>query len=139
MKLIKQAFPYIFVIIAFISCTNKNDSSKLSETEVKQKAETNQKGTVMFIVRGKTELSEAEMERKMKERAPQFQKLSGLIQKYYIKTKNPGEFGGVYIWDTMESFNEYKESDLVKTIAAAYQLTETPSTELIDIIYELRD
>lgn len=104
-----------------------------------KQSETSKKGTIMFIVRGKTELSEAELERIMKERAPQFQALSGLIQKYYIKTKNPGEFGGVYIWDSIASFQAYKESDLVKSIAEAYQLTEKPSTELIDIMFELRE
>ena len=104
-----------------------------------KQAETNQQGTIMLIVRGKTELTEQEIERRMKERAPQFKALSGLIQKYYIKTNNPGEFGGVYIWDSMESFKEYKKSDLVKTIAAAYELTEAPTTELIDIMFELRD
>ena len=104
-----------------------------------KETKTSQRGTIMLIVRGKTVLKEEEMERRMKERTPLFKALPGLIQKYYIKTRNPGEFGGVYIWDSMESFKKYKESDLVKTIAASYELTEAPSTELIDIMFELRD
>ena len=143
MKLIKHTLPYIIVLISFIGCTSKNDnktnSDKLSEKEVKQQVKTSQKGTIMLIVRIKTKLTEEELIRRAKERAPEFRALPGLIQKYYIKTKNPGEFGGVYIWDSMESFKKYKESDLVKSIAAAYEATEPPSTELIDLMFELRD
>ena len=143
MKLIKHTLFYIIVLISFIGCMNKNDNKtdtdNLVEKEVKQQVKTSQPGTIMFIVRLKTKLTEEELVRRAKERAPQFRALPGLIQKYYIKTKNPGEFGGVYIWDSMESFNKYKESDLVKSIAAAYELTEPPSTELIDLMFELRD
>jgi heme-degrading monooxygenase HmoA len=143
MKLIKHTLPYIIVLIFFIGCTSKNDnktdSDKLAEKEVKQQVKTSQQGTIMFIVRIKTKLTEEELVRRAKERAPEFRALPGLIQKYYIKTKNPGEFGGVYIWDSMESFKKYKESDLVKSIAAAYEATEAPSTELIDLMFELRD
>ena len=143
MKLIKHTLPYIIVLISFIGCTGKNDnktdSDSLAEKEVKQQVKTGQQGTIMFIVRIKTKLTEEELVRRAKERAPEFRALPGLIQKYYIKTKNPGEFGGVYIWDSMESFKKYKESDLVKSIAAAYEATEAPSTELIDLMFELRD
>ncbi|WP_430817912.1 YdhR family protein [Carboxylicivirga sp. RSCT41] len=143
MKLINCSLSYIVLILTLISCTgkidNKTKSDQLAKNKVTQQTETKQKGAIMLIVRGKTKLTEEEIELRMKERAPRFRELSGLIQKYYIKTKNPGEFGGVYIWDSMESFTKYKESDLVKTIAAAYELTETPSTELIDIMFELRE
>ena len=143
MKLIKYTLLYSIVLISFIGCTNKNDnktgSDKLVEKEVKQQVKTSQQGTVMFIVRLKTKLTEEELIRRAKERAPDFRALPGLIQKYYIKTKNPGEYGGVYIWDSMESFQTYKESDLVKTIAASYEVTEAPTTELIDLMFELRD
>lgn len=143
MKLIKQAFPLFILLITSIGCTSKIDnntgSDKLAGKEVKEELKTSQQGTIMFIVRLKTKLTEEELVRRAKERAPEFRALPGLIQKYYIKTKNPGEYGGVYIWDSMESFKKYKESDLVKSIAAAYEVTEAPSTELIDLMFELRD
>ncbi|TXG35645.1 YdhR family protein [Seonamhaeicola maritimus] len=143
MNLIKHTILYIIVPISLIGCMSKNnnkpDSYKLAEKEVKQQVKKSHQGTIMFIVRLKTKLTEEELVRRAKERVPQFRALPGLIQKYYIKTKNPGEFGGVYIWDSMESFKKYKESDLVKSIAAAYEVTEPPSTELIDLMFELRD
>lgn len=143
MKLIKHTLLYIIVLISVIGCMNKGDNKtdtdKLAEKEVKQQVKISQQGTIMFIVRLKTKLTEEELVLRAKERAPQFRALPGLIQKYYIKTKNSGEFGGVYIWDSMESFKKYKESDLVKSIAAAYEVTEPPTTELIDLMFELRD
>jgi heme-degrading monooxygenase HmoA len=143
MNLIRQVLPLLLILITFIGCTSKDDSKtdsdKLAGKEVKQQVKSNQQGTIMFIVRLKTKLTEEELIRRAKERAPEFRALPGLIQKYYIKTKNPGEYGGVYIWDSMESFKMYKESDLVKSIAAAYEVTEAPSTELIDLMFELRD
>lgn len=143
MKLIKHTLPYIIALIFFIGCTSRNenntDSDKLPEKEVNQQIKNFKKGTIMFIVKIKTNLTEEELIRRAKERAPEFRALSGLIQKYYIKTKNPGEYGGVYIWDSMESFKKYKESDLVKSIGATYEATEVPSTELIDLMFELRD
>ncbi|MGA9239761.1 YdhR family protein [Robiginitalea sp.] len=97
------------------------------------------KGTILLLVRGKTALSADEIEYRMKERSPQFEAIPGLIQKYYIKTKNPGEYGGVYIWDSMKSVKAFKETNLAATIAEAYELIEEPSTEIIDIMFELRD
>jgi heme-degrading monooxygenase HmoA len=96
-------------------------------------------GTIIQIVRAKTELSEEEFFRIAKEREPQFKAIPGLIQKYYIKTKTPGEYGGVYIWDSIESLHKFKESDLAATIGEAYKTIEPPSVEIVDILFELRE
>ena len=96
-------------------------------------------GRIMLIIKAKTELPEEEFLRIAKERKPQFAAIPGLIQKYYIKTQNPGEYGGVYIWDSMESLRKYRESELASTIAKAYQTVGVPSMEIINIKFELRD
>ena len=96
-------------------------------------------GTIMLIVKAKTELPDEEFLKIAKDREPQFAAIPGLIQKYYIKTKTPGEFGGVYIWDSVESLQKYKESELAATIAKAYKTIGPPSTEIIDIMFELRE
>ena len=43
------------------------------------------KGTIMQIVKIKTELSEEEFFKIAKEREPQFKAITGIIQKYYTK------------------------------------------------------
>lgn len=98
-----------------------------------------QQGTVMQIVRLKTKLSEEEMLKIAHEREPQFKAIPGLVQKYYIKLDTPGEFGGVYIWDSPESLQKFRQSELAATIAKAYQGVEPPSIEVAGILFQLRD
>jgi heme-degrading monooxygenase HmoA len=97
------------------------------------------KGTIIQIVRIKTELSEEELLKKAKERETHFRAIPGLIQKYYIKLGSPGEYGGVYIWDSSESLNAFKESELAATIPQAYEVIEAPSIEIHDILFQLRE
>ncbi|WP_167615328.1 antibiotic biosynthesis monooxygenase family protein [Maribellus sediminis] len=98
----------------------------------------NGKGTIMQIVRLKTKLSEEEMLKIAHEREPLFKAIPGLVQKYYVKMGNPGEFGGIYIWDSRESLTEFRQSELAATIAKAYGATEPPSVEIVDIMFDLR-
>lgn len=117
---------------------NKNTDEFNNGEAMKEMQSLPATGTIMQIVKAKTELSEEEFLRIAREREPQFKAIPGLIQKYYIKTNHPGEYGGVYIWDSMESLNEYRESDLAATIGKAYNTTEPPSIEIVDIVFELR-
>lgn len=90
---------------------------------------------VMLIVRGlKSELSREELERRYKERLPQFRNVTGLIQKYYSYDESTGEWAGIYLWDSEESLARYLESDLRKSIPAAYELTEPPRVERFPIV-----
>ena len=97
--------------------------------------------TIMLIVRGlKSELPREEFERRYKERLPQFRKVRGLIQKYYSYNESTGEWAGIYLWDSEESLSQYLESDLRKTIPAAYELTEPPRVErfpIVDVLHTL--
>ena len=86
----------------------------------------------------KTVLSEDELLAIAHERAPQFRALPGLVQKYYVRRKGEGEFAGVYIWDSMESLAAFRDSDLAKSIAAAYQVVEPPVLEIGEVLFPLR-
>jgi heme-degrading monooxygenase HmoA len=94
---------------------------------------------IMQIVRLKTSLTEAEVLAVADERAPEFRAISGLVQKYYVRGEGPGELAGVYLWDSRESLAEYRESDLAKTIAAAYRVVEPPVIEVGEVLFPLRD
>lgn len=96
-------------------------------------------GAIMQMVRIKSALSEDELLKIAKEREPQFKAISGILQKYYVKLDGQNEYGGVYIWDSLESLKEFRESELAKMIGAAYQAIEPPSVEVVDIMFELRD
>ena len=93
---------------------------------------------IMQIVRLKSSLSEDELLKIAKEREPQFKAIPGIIQKYYIKLSD-GEYSGVYIWDSMESLQEFRTSELAASIPAAYQVTEPPKIEIAKLMFQLRD
>lgn len=93
---------------------------------------------IIQTINFKSQLTEEEVMRIAKEREPQFQAISGLIQKYYIKPQQEDHYGGVYIWDSVESLNAYRASDLAASIPKAYGIIGAPDIEIVDLIFQLR-
>ena len=94
---------------------------------------------ILQIIKLKSDLQEEELLKRAKERDSSFKSIPGLLQKYYIKTREEGEYGGVYIWDSVQSQQSYQESDLAKSIPSAYAINEAPNNEIMDIIFQLRN
>ena len=93
---------------------------------------------ILQIIKLKSGLSEEELLKIAREREPQFKVIPGLLQKYYIKTDQPGQYGGVYIWDSKESMLEYKNSELAASIPEAYKVIESPEIEIMDVLFQLK-
>ncbi|HAS42953.1 MAG TPA: hypothetical protein DCS93_20905 [Microscillaceae bacterium] len=94
---------------------------------------------ILQIIKLKSDLPEDELLKRAKAREPQFKATSGLLQKYYVKTSQPGEYGGIYVWDSAESMQAYLQSDLAKSIPGAYEISGAPEVEMMDLIFQLRD
>ena len=94
---------------------------------------------IIQIIKLKSGLSEEELLKTAREREPGFRALTGLIQKYYVKLDQPGQYGGIYIWDSMESLQSFRKSELAASIPEAYKLLEVPNIETMDILFQLRD
>ena len=94
---------------------------------------------ILLIVRFKTSLSPDELERRYKERLPEFRALPGLLQKYYLHDPSSDEWGGFYLWDSQSSFDEYMTSDLRKSIPETYQIVGAPRIETATVIDTLRE
>jgi len=94
---------------------------------------------ILQIVKLKSNLPEEELLIKAKERESQFKDIPGLLQKYYVKTGQSGQYGGIYIWESQESLNAYQKSDLAKSIPEAYEIVESPNIEMMDILFQLRN
>lgn len=92
----------------------------------------------ILFVKLKSSLPDEEAIRIMEERAPQFRAIPGLIQKYYGHEKATGEFCGVYVWDSEESLQEYRKSELARTIPVAYKGEGQPRIEVFDVVSVLR-
>jgi len=94
---------------------------------------------VVQFIRLKSGLPEAELLKRAHDRAPRFRAVPGLLQKYYVKLGPPGEMAGIYVWDSNESLQAFKESELAKSIRQTYEVLEAPDIEILDVLFQLRD
>lgn len=93
---------------------------------------------IIATVKFESELSEQEATRIAEERLPLFREVPGLIQKYYVKNAEPNVFTGVYIWDSLESMKNFRESELAASIPTAYKVKGQPQMEVGNIMMTLR-
>ena len=89
---------------------------------------------LLLTVRFKTSLPQDELEARYKKRMPLFREVPGLLQKYYYHDPANDEWGGVYLWESGAHLEAYKNSDLRKSIAEAYQIVGTPRIEVIKVV-----
>jgi heme-degrading monooxygenase HmoA len=93
---------------------------------------------LLLTVRFKTSLPQDELEVRYKKRMPQFREIPGLLQKYYFHDPANDEWGGVYLWESGEHLEAYKNSELRKSIAEAFQVVGTPRIEVIKVVDVLK-
>ena len=94
---------------------------------------------ILQIIKLKSNLPEEELLKRAKSRAPQFKAIPGLLQKYYVRLGEEGHYGGIYVWDSPESLQAFRASELAAGIPKAYEITEAPNIELMDILFQLRE
>lgn len=90
------------------------------------------------FVKFKSGLTYEEVRRTMEERAPKFRAISGLVQKYYVREAETGEYAGIYFWESDEALDEFRNSDLARSIPAAYEVTGAPRVEILEVLFPLR-
>ena len=73
------------------------------------------------------------------ERADQYKKVPGLIQKYYVLDKSNDRVGGVFVFDSIEKLQAFKESELAKSTSEAYKFKEPPHTQVLEIAKVLHE
>jgi hypothetical protein len=93
---------------------------------------------LVVLVRFKSSLSFDEVMAIANERADEFRALTGLQQKYYVQDPQTGEYGGLYMWDSPESFEAYRQSELRASIAEAYRAEGTPRVDVLRVVMPLR-
>jgi heme-degrading monooxygenase HmoA len=94
---------------------------------------------IVQFVQFETSLSEDEIMAVAEERAPQFRAIPSLIQKFYLKLDKPNHYGGFYIWESAEALAKYRQSELAKSIPAAYRIVGAPEVSVYEMLFPLRD
>jgi heme-degrading monooxygenase HmoA len=93
---------------------------------------------VIQFVRIVTALSHEEVVRVMEERAPRFREVPGLVQKYYGHDQEGGAYCGCYLFDSEESREAFRQSELARTIPAAYEAEEI-RVEPYEVLFPLHE
>ncbi len=94
---------------------------------------------IIQIVKFETKLPLEEVLDVAQKRAPEFRRVPGLLQKYYVRTDLPNKYAGVYFWDSLDSMKKYRESDLAASIPQAYKVLGPPEIEVFEAAFTLRD
>jgi hypothetical protein len=90
------------------------------------------------IVRFKSRLSDERVLETYRARAPRYQALPGLIQKYYLKFSETGEHGAVYLWASEKALGEFRGFELAHSIPDAYQVVGVPEVQIASLVMKLR-
>ncbi|MGD8803031.1 MAG: YdhR family protein [Gammaproteobacteria bacterium] len=92
---------------------------------------------VILYVRVKSDLDPEELERRLNERKPRFLQVPGLVQKIYGRDDVSGDVCGIYFFENQEALNAFRETELARTIPAAYEATDI-RREVYEVLYPLR-
>ncbi len=91
---------------------------------------------VILYVRIKSPLNAEELIRRAKERLPRFRDVPGLVQKFYGRDEATGDACGIYFFEDKKALAAFRESELAKTIPAAYEALEV-RPEVFDLLFPL--
>jgi len=92
--------------------------------------------SVILFVRIKSGLELEELERRALERVPRFREVPGLVQKFYLRDGVTGDVCGLYFFEDRAALEAYRQSDLARTIASAYEAEEV-RPEALDVMFAL--
>ncbi len=88
---------------------------------------------IVSLVRFKSRLADAAVQATFEERADRYRNVPGLVEKIYLRFRESGEFGAVYVWDSEKALKDFRGTELARTIADVYQVEEAPIAELADV------
>ena len=91
--------------------------------------------TILFV-QIKTDLDPEELDRRLLERRPRFLEVPGLVQKFYGRDESTGDVCGIYFFQDHDSLTAFRDTELARTIPAAYEAKEI-RREIYEVLYPL--
>jgi len=92
--------------------------------------------SAILFVRIKSDLEPEEFDRRLLERRPRFQDVTGLKQKVYGRDPATGDVCGIYFFESNEALAQFRDSGLAQTIPSAYEAVDV-RRETYDVLYSL--
>lgn len=89
--------------------------------------------TIVSLVRFASTLSDDEVQALFEERAGEYESVPGLVEKIYLRFRDTGEFGAVYVWESEGALTRFRQTELARTIPSAYRVEGAPQSELADV------
>lgn len=86
-----------------------------------------------WLVRFRSRLSDEEVQTMFEKRADRYRRVPGLVEKIYLHFQETGEYGALYVWESREAVQRFRDSDLARTIPQAYRIEESARFELADV------
>jgi heme-degrading monooxygenase HmoA len=93
---------------------------------------------IVSLVRFRSGLTAAEVTAKFEERADRYRQLPGLVEKIYLRYRETGDYGAIYVWESDEALRTFQTSELAQTIPDAYQVEAAPQAEIADVYLLVR-
>jgi hypothetical protein len=90
----------------------------------------------VLFVRITSGLETDEFDRRLLERRPRFREVPGLVQKVYGRDPETGDVCGIYFFESEKALDEYRETELARTIPSAYEAVSV-RREVYDVMYAL--
>ena len=90
----------------------------------------------VLFVRIKSDLDTDAFDHRLLERRPRFRDVPGLLQKVYGRDSATGDVCGIYFFESEEALDAFRETELARTIPAAYQAIDV-RREVYDVLYSL--
>ena len=92
---------------------------------------------IIELVRFASRLTADEVLERFEDGSGKYRQVPGLLQKYYIHSPATDEYGGVYVWDTEDSLQAWRETYPLSTLAGTYQVRDEAHRELLDVMVVL--
>jgi len=57
----------------------------------------------------------------------------------YVRENSTGQVGGIYVFDSKENLEAFRNSDLAKSIGEAYKFLEPPTIRALEVVRVLSE
>jgi hypothetical protein len=88
----------------------------------------------ILVLLYKSGLPIEEILQRFRRRSDKYRDVRSLLQKLYVREESTGQVGGIYVFDSKENLEAFRNSDLAKSIGEAYKFVEPPTVRELEIV-----